>query len=161
MDIQQFHHSHLLYNHQAWFTIWRWSCEHHKCHGKKHFFTSQILFLMSISFDNQMLTNAGDAALEYKSTSVISITLHIVVNQSSALQMTEVHEFHCACGMTAHRLCEQIVELLYSQPGLFGSRGYSGHNTKWFTNGRCPAQIAPRTQSHLTHSFCKTQHPND
>ena len=73
-----------------------------------------------------MLTNTGDAALEYKLTSVISTTLHIVVNQSSALQMTEVHEFHCACGMTAHRLCEQIVELLYSQPGLFESRGYSG-----------------------------------
>ena len=49
----------------------------------------------------------------------------------------------------------------YSQPGLFGLRGYSGHNTKRITNGHCPAQIAPRIQSHLTHSFCKMQHPND
>ena len=40
----------------------------------------------------------------------------------------------------------------YSKPGLFGSRGYSGHNTKCITNGRCPAQIAPHTQSYLTHS---------
>ena len=29
---------------KAWFTIWRWSHEHH---GKKYFFTSQILFLVS------------------------------------------------------------------------------------------------------------------
>ena len=63
------------------------------------------------------------------------------------------------CSQSCSCLCASIA-VLYSKPGLYGPRGYSGHNTKRITNGRCPAQIAPRTQSHLTHSFCKTQHPN-
>ena len=67
--------------------------------------------------------------------------------------------------MKKHNVVGKVASLSWkhynSQPGLFGLRGYSDHNTKHITNGRCPAQIAPRTQSHLTHSFCKTQHPDD
>ena len=47
---------------------------------------------------------------------------------------------------------------IYSKPGLFRSRGYSGHSTKCIMNGHWLAQIGTYTVT-LDAFFCKLQHP--
>ena len=112
-------------------------------------------FAMSHRFRKRHhVQNNWDNFLQWATTSMCTLLIHnFGVNRNiwilSSLRLS--NHTHWLAGASMQ---------MYSKLGLYGPRGYSGHNTKRITNGRCPAQIAPRTQSHLTHSFCKTQHPN-